>query len=171
MYKRAEIFRDFSPWPTDRSTFIHSNIYFVGKRPEPQLRPEERPLYQYANDVEHPEDFEMGWYWPFRDPGSSHGPFLGERRLHFDPGDGNPMNFFAAMFDDRMFDTIALETNVYAAQKMPMQQGKYFQYLFLKISSSFFTMPRPRPQPFLNFTVRNVRQASVLRDIPEPMKQ
>ena len=72
------------------------------------------PIPNYRNDKILQCDEEAGWKRPFPDDMPYQGPFMAKRGLKVEMETKQPEDFFNLMFDDRMFETIADETNQYA---------------------------------------------------------
>ena len=84
----------------------------------PLQRPASRPMCNYQNDVENELDYEIGWEWHERDSGPLIGPYSGFRQCLVDPAKNKPEDFFCALFDERMFTTMAEMTNLYAHKRL-----------------------------------------------------
>ena len=74
----------------------------------------EIPLKNYSNDVEHEDDYELGWEWLETDPGASFGPFTAQPGLMIETTDRTPEGFFNLLFDDSMWTLITQQMNIYA---------------------------------------------------------
>lgn len=83
------------------------------------------PSKNYAGDVDHELDFELGYTWDLEDTG----PFItkffdGSQQLLFDiDEDRTPKKFFDEFFDSQMWTTMAEQTNLYARQNIQAQRG------------------------------------------------
>ena len=76
------------------------------------------PIVNYAGDVEHKEDFENGWEWNEKDPGSSCGPFIGQPGLFIEPPSRTPEGFFNLLFNNSMWTLLAQQKNIYVRQRI-----------------------------------------------------
>ena len=76
------------------------------------------PIQNYPNDKILEGDTQRGWSRPFPDDMPLQGPFTARQGLNIDMATKKPEDFFNLMFDDRMFDTIADETNKYARDRI-----------------------------------------------------
>ena len=85
-----------------------------GEQPEA----EEWDIENYPEDIEHPDDWGLGWLWLEKDQPPSITPFTPpERNLLMEPASDHPAVFFDALFDDAMWKQLVLETNIHADQK------------------------------------------------------
>ena len=91
----------------------------------PLERPLSRPMVNFREDMEHEEDYEIGWEWIEEDTGPYIAPYTGFQQCLLDPTKNNPEDFFEALFTSHMYTIMAEETNKYAQRKI--QRGKYFQ--------------------------------------------
>ena len=97
-----------------------------------------RPILNYAGDIEnyvHDEiDFgDNGWLLLQKDTGPSVHHFEGVPGLLTDLHGKEPADFFSTLFEERMFQIMAEETNNYAANSM---KGKYMYYLHIFLKSN-----------------------------------
>ena len=82
-------------------------------------------MVNFQEDMEHEEDYEIGWEWIEEDTGPYIAPYTGFQQCLFDPTKNNSEDFFEALFTSHMYMIMAEETNKYAQRKI--QRGKYFQ--------------------------------------------
>ena len=82
-------------------------------------------MVNFREDMEHEEDYEIGWEWIEEDTGPYIAPYTGFQQCLLDLTKNNPEDFFEALFTSHMDMIIAEETNKYAQRKI--QRGKYFQ--------------------------------------------
>ena len=82
-------------------------------------------MVNFQEDMEHEEDYEIGWEWIEEDTGPYIALYTGFRQCLLDPTKNNPEDFFEALFTSHMYMIMAEETNKYAQRKI--QRGKYFQ--------------------------------------------
>ena len=71
------------------------------------------PIHNYNNDKILQCNEERGWKRPFPDDMPYQGPFVAKQGLNIEMKTKKPEDFFNLMFDTRMFETIADETNQY----------------------------------------------------------
>ena len=101
---------------------------------------EEKPIFNYAGNLEDQDDFFSGWKWTCfgtdEDSGPEYGPFLGKQQILFDNQDSDPVLFFKHMFSVAMHmfsvamsETIAESTNRYANQRLN-RRGVYNFYIY-----------------------------------------
>ena len=76
------------------------------------------PCENYANDKILDCDENLGWTWPIKIEMPDQGPFTQVKGLKIDMESWKPEDFFYLMFDERMFQTIADETNSYARNQI-----------------------------------------------------
>ena len=79
-------------------------------------------MVNFDGDVEHEDDFEMGWEWIEQDEGAMVAPYSGFRQCLLDPTKTKPEDFFKALFNRQMYTIMAEETNKYANRKI--ERGK-----------------------------------------------
>ena len=89
----------------------------------PLHRPPTRPMINFPGDVDHEDDFELGWEWLERDTGPMIAPYSGFRQCLLDPTRNKPEDFFNSLFDSAMYTKMAEETNRYANEKLQNEPG------------------------------------------------
>ena len=82
-------------------------------------------MVNFREDMEHEEDYEIGWEWIEEDTGPYIAPYTGFWQCLLDPTKNNPEDFFEALFTSHIYTIMAEETNKYTQRKI--QRGKYFQ--------------------------------------------
>ena len=82
-------------------------------------------MVNFRDDMEHEEDYEIGWEWIEEDTRPYIALYTGFRQRLLDPTKNNPEDFFKALFTSHMYTIMAEEMNKYAQRKI--QRGKYFQ--------------------------------------------
>ena len=81
-----------------------------------------RPLECYPGDEILPEDVENGWIRPLVDDIPLQGQFSDVPRIKVQMIRKKPEDFFALFFNETMYDSIAIETNKYARQRIATQR-------------------------------------------------
>ena len=79
-------------------------------------------MVNFDGDLEHVDDFEMGWEWIEQDEGAMVAPYSGFRQCLLDPTKMKPEDFFVTLFNRQMYTIMAEETNKYANHKI--ERGK-----------------------------------------------
>ena len=84
------------------------------------------PIQNYANDIEHEDDWAHGYKWTeFDDECPWLCSFEGSQSIMLDTSVQNkPEDFLNALFDNSMWATLADETNRYARQKLYESRGR-----------------------------------------------
>ena len=122
---------DDEDFPFEDDDIEDGNDYFG----IPLNPPASRPMVNFPGDVDHEDDFELGWQWIERDTGPMLAPYSGFRQCLLDPFKNKPEDFFNSLFEPSMYTQIAEETNRYASQRIQNQEGKaplFFLYSEIK---------------------------------------
>ena len=89
----------------------------------PQQWPASRPMVNFPGDVDHEENFVLGWEWLEHDTGPMIAPYSGFRQCLLDPTKNKPKDFFNDLFDSTMNTRMAEKTNQYANEKIHNEAG------------------------------------------------
>ncbi len=82
------------------------------------MLPAEKPISNFVGDVDHEDDWGLGWQWHQNDPGSTCSFPPPTARVEFVPDNvEDPISYFTGLFDMALIKDLVLETNMYAGQK------------------------------------------------------